>query len=130
MTSLLFTPLQLGPLAAPNRIAVAPMCQYSAIDGVPQPWHRQHLGALSVSGAGVVVAEATGVVPEARITHGCTGLWNDGQERAWADIVRDMKAVGPGLVGILLFAKPKNFLELIDKNQEVYIIGHPWIVGL
>ena len=66
MTSLLFSPIQLGPLPAPNRIAVAPMCQYSAIDGVPQPWHRQHLGALAVSGAGVVVAEATGVVPEAR----------------------------------------------------------------
>lgn len=102
MTSLLFTPLQLGPLAAPNRIAVAPMCQYSAIDGVPQPWHRQHLGALAVSGAGVVIAEATGVAPEGRITHGCTGLWHDGQERAWAELVRDMKAVGPGLVGIQL----------------------------
>ncbi|MBM3630151.1 MAG: oxidoreductase, partial [Alphaproteobacteria bacterium] len=97
MTSLLFTPLQLGPLAAPNRIAVAPMCQYSAIDGVPQPWHRQHLGALAVSGAGVVIAEATGVAPEGRITHGCTGLWHDGQERAWAELVRDMKAVGSGL---------------------------------
>jgi 2,4-dienoyl-CoA reductase-like NADH-dependent reductase (Old Yellow Enzyme family) len=102
MTSLLFTPLQLGPMTAPNRIAVAPMCQYSAIDGVPQPWHRQHLGALAVSGAGVVVAEATGVVPEARITHGCTGLWNDTQERVWGDLVRDMKAVGAGLMGIQL----------------------------
>jgi len=100
--SLLFTPLQLGPRSAPNRIAVAPMCQYSAIDGVPQPWHRQHLGVLAVSGAGVVVAEATGVVPEGRITHGCTGLWNDTQERVFADLVRDMKAVGAGLMGIQL----------------------------
>ena len=102
MTALLFTPLQLGPLAAPNRVAVAPMCQYSAIDGVPQPWHRQHLGGLMASGAGVVVAEATGVAPEGRITHGCTGLWNDMQERVFADIVRDMKAVGAGLVGLQL----------------------------
>lgn len=102
MTSKLFTPLQLGGLTAPNRIAVAPMCQYAAIDGVPQLWHRQHLGALSVSGAGVVVAEATAVVPEGRITHGCTGLWNDMQERVFADLVRDMKAVGPGLAGIQL----------------------------
>lgn len=102
MSSKLFSPLVLGGMTAPNRIAVAPMCQYSAIDGVPQPWHRQHLGSLAVSGAGVVVAEATAVVPEGRITHGCTGLWNDTQEHVFADLVRDMKAVGPGLAGIQL----------------------------
>ena len=102
MNPMLFSPLTLGGITLPNRIAVAPMCQYSAIDGVPQPWHRQHLGVLAVSGAGVVVVEATGVTPEARITHGCTGLWNDGQERMFGDLVRDMKAAGGKAVGIQL----------------------------
>ncbi len=102
MNSILFSPITLGGLKAPNRIVVAPMCQYSAIDGVPQPWHRQHLGALAVSGAGIVVVEATGVTPEARITHGCTGLWNDMQERMFGELVHDMKAAGGNAVGIQL----------------------------
>ena len=84
----LFSELTLKDVRLKNRIAVSPMCQYSATDGVPNDWHRVHLGGLAVGGAGLVVAEATAVSPEGRITPGCTGLWNDAQVEAFRPIVR------------------------------------------
>jgi len=85
MSASLFTPLRLGPLELPNRIVVAPMCQYSADDGCPNPlWHRQHWAQFAMSGAGLVVVEATGVERIGRITHGCTGLYSDACEAAMA----------------------------------------------
>jgi anthraniloyl-CoA monooxygenase len=83
----LFAPLTLRGLTLRNRIVVSPMCQYSAVEGVPQDWHLVHLGGLAVGGAGLVFAEATGVSAEGRITHGCTGIWDDAQEAAWKRIV-------------------------------------------
>ena len=70
----LFTPLALGPVTVPNRIAVAPMCQYRANDGCASAWHLQHLMSLAMSGAGLVMIEATAVSRAGRITHGCLGL--------------------------------------------------------
>lgn len=102
MASTLFSPITVGPLQFPNRIGVAPMCQYSAVDGVPQAWHHQHLGSLMASGAGHVVVEATGVAPEGRITPGCTGLWNDAQEATFTALVSELVQVGPGALGIQL----------------------------
>jgi len=84
----LFTPLQLGPLALPNRIVIAPMCQYSAVDGSATDWHLVHLGQLALSGAGLLIVEATAVSPEGRITPGCLGLWNDANEAALARVLR------------------------------------------
>ncbi|MCG6119436.1 MAG: NADH:flavin oxidoreductase/NADH oxidase, partial [Blastomonas sp.] len=75
-TPALFEPYTLKSVTLRNRIAVSPMCQYSAEDGVPNDWHRTHLVSLARGGAGLVVAEASGVSPEGRITPGCTGLWN------------------------------------------------------
>ena len=69
-----------------NRIVVAPMCQYSAVDGLPDDWHLVHLGSRAVGGAAAVVAEATAVSPEGRISPGDTGLWNDAQVAAWQPI--------------------------------------------
>jgi anthraniloyl-CoA monooxygenase len=84
----LFAPLTLRSLTLKNRVVVSPMCQYSAQgDGVPHDWHLVHLGARAVGGAGLVMTEMTDVSPEGRITYGCTGLWNEAQERAWARIV-------------------------------------------
>lgn len=77
MSSALFSPLQIGPIEVPNRIAIAPMCQYSAQDGVPTDWHVMHWLTLAMSGAGMVVIEATGVERHGRITHGCLGLYSD-----------------------------------------------------
>ena len=64
MSSKLFSPVTLGPLQLSNRIAIAPMCQYSAIDGLATDWHMIHLGGLAVSGAGLVILEATAVTPK------------------------------------------------------------------
>ncbi|WP_283843627.1 hypothetical protein [Brevundimonas albigilva] len=100
--SLLFSPLAVGPLALRNRIAIAPMCQYSAVDGVPQPWHVQHLGRLAISGAGLVIVEATGVEAAGRITPDDTGLWNDAQEAAFADIIQGLRTYSDTPIGVQL----------------------------
>ena len=76
----LFEPVAFRSITARNRIVVSPMCQYSAIDGLGDDWHLQHLGARAVGGAGIVFTEATHVSPEGRITPGCLGLWNDAQQ--------------------------------------------------
>ena len=74
MTSKLFSPVSLHGLTLDNRVVIAPMCQYSAEDGVASDWHVTHLGMLANSGAGLVVIEMTDVAPDGRITHGCLGL--------------------------------------------------------
>ncbi len=78
----LFEPLQLGGITLPNRVAISPMCQYSADDGSMNDWHLVHLGSMACSGAGLVVVEATGVTREGRISHHCTGLYTDNNEAA------------------------------------------------
>jgi NADPH2 dehydrogenase len=97
--SKLFSEFRIKGVSLRNRIAVSPMCQYSADEGVPNDWHLVHLGARAVGGAAVVSAEATAVAPEGRISPGCTGLWNDTQARAWAPIVKFVKRHGavPGI---------------------------------
>jgi hypothetical protein len=81
--SALFSPFSLKDVTLRNRIAVPPMCQYMATDGVVNDWHRVHYPALARGGAGLVIVEATAVSPEGRITPGCLGLWNDAQAEAW-----------------------------------------------
>ncbi|MFS0711869.1 NADH:flavin oxidoreductase/NADH oxidase [Brevundimonas phoenicis] len=100
--SLLFTPRAIGPLTLKNRIVIAPMCQYSAVDGVPQPWHAQHIARLALSGAGLVIVEATGVEAAGRISWADTGLWNDEQEAAFARIIRDIRTYSDTPIGVQL----------------------------
>ncbi|QKJ19963.1 NADH:flavin oxidoreductase/NADH oxidase [Microbacterium hominis] len=97
--SLLFTPLTVGSVTARNRLWVAPMCQYSAVDGMPQEWHHVHLAQFASGGAGIVIAEATAVTPEGRISPDDTGLWNDAQRDAWAPIAAAIRSRGavPGI---------------------------------
>jgi 2,4-dienoyl-CoA reductase-like NADH-dependent reductase (Old Yellow Enzyme family) len=90
----LFEPLALGDATLRNRIAVSPMCQYSAFGGLPGHWHLVHLGSRAVGGAGVVFAEATAVSAEGRISPGDTGLWDDAQQQAWAPIAAFIAAQG------------------------------------
>lgn len=99
--SALFEPLTLRGSTFRNRLWVSPMCQYSARDGVPQDWHVVHLGGLARGGYGLVVAEATAVSPDARITSADTGLWNETQRDAWARIVDFAHGVGSS-IGIQL----------------------------
>ncbi len=77
------------------------MCQYSASDGVVGAWHRVHLGAFATGGAGLIMAEATGVVPDGRISVYCPGLWNDQQVDAWRDVVQFAHDQG-AVIGIQL----------------------------
>jgi anthraniloyl-CoA monooxygenase len=83
----MFTPFRLREMALANRVVVSPMAQYCAADGIPTDWHLVHLGSRAVGGAGLVVTEMTCISPDARITPGCTGLWNLAQRDAWARIV-------------------------------------------
>ena len=102
MAPRLFTPLVLRGLTLSNRIMVSPMCMYSAVDGLAGSWHRTHLGALSMSGAGVMVLEATAVEARGRISLECLGLYNDQQEEALARIVDDLKQNSDIAIGIQL----------------------------
>lgn len=97
--SALFTPFTIKDVTFRNRIGVSPMCQYSATDGVMNDWHKVHLGARAAGGAGLVIAEATAVRADGRITPGCTGLWNDQQIEAAASINRFIAEMGavPGV---------------------------------
>lgn len=88
----LFEPLDLGGLALDNRIVIAPMCQYSARNGVAGDWHRAHLGSLAMSGAGLLIVEATGVSPEARITPGDLGLYDEATQRGLADLMASIRS--------------------------------------
>jgi 2,4-dienoyl-CoA reductase-like NADH-dependent reductase (Old Yellow Enzyme family) len=99
--SRLFEPLTLRAATARNRVWVAPMCQYSAVDGMPDDWHLVHLGARAVGGAGLVVSEATAVSPEGRISPQDTGIWDDRQAEAWSRVVRFVQAQG-ALAGVQL----------------------------
>jgi 2,4-dienoyl-CoA reductase-like NADH-dependent reductase (Old Yellow Enzyme family) len=92
--SILFTPLSLRDITLRNRLWVSPMCQYSAVDGVPQEWHHTHLAQFASGGAGLVIAEATAVSPEGRISPEDTGLWTDEQRDAWRPIVAAVRARG------------------------------------
>ena len=80
-----------------NRIVISPMCQYAAADGVPGDWHLVHLGRFAIGGAGLVFTEATAVEPRGRISHGCTGLWNDLQTEAWARVTTFVKSQGAAI---------------------------------
>ncbi|MGE5152634.1 MAG: NADH:flavin oxidoreductase/NADH oxidase [Bdellovibrio bacteriovorus] len=90
----LFAPLTIQSVTLRNRIGVSPMCQYSSEDGVANDWHLVHLGARAAGGAGLVIAEATAVSPEGRITPGCAGIWADKHIEPLARINRFVKSQG------------------------------------
>ncbi|MDA0226084.1 MAG: oxidoreductase, partial [Proteobacteria bacterium] len=100
--SRLFTPIQLGGITLPNRVVIAPMCQYSAADGAMTDWHMIHLGSLAVSGAGLAMVEATGVTREGRISHFCTGLYNDENEAAMQRAVGAYRRITKSPIGVQL----------------------------
>jgi len=89
--SALFTPFRVGTLELANRIVIAPMCQYSAVDGCMTDWHVIHLGHLALSGAALLTIEATAVLPEGRITYADVGLWNDATEAAIARTLESIR---------------------------------------
>ena len=100
--SALFSPITLRGLTLPNRIMVAPMCQYSAQDGEANDWHFTHINSLALSGAAVFCIEATAVEAIGRITPGCLGLWNDATEAALKPILASVRKRSKAAVAIQL----------------------------
>ena len=92
---MIFSPVQIGRLEISNRIAVAPMCQYSAVDGVMTDWHTQHLMQLGYSAAGLIMVEATAVERVGRITHNCVGIYNDLCESSIKKTLEQARSVAP-----------------------------------
>lgn len=100
--SKLFSPIKLGPLELANRIAIAPMCQYSASGGFPTDWHMIHLGQLALSGAGILIIEATAVTEEGRISPDDLGLWTDEHAAALEPVINAMRKYSPIKIAIQL----------------------------
>ena len=98
----LFTPIRIGNLTLDNRIIIAPMCQYSARDGSAGDWHMIHLGQLAISGAGLLILEATAVSPAGRITPWDLGLYSDANEHALARVLQALRANAPIKIGMQL----------------------------
>jgi anthraniloyl-CoA monooxygenase len=98
----MFTPFRLRDLHLANRIAVSPMCQYSAADGTPSDWHLVHLGSRAMGGAGLVFAEMTDVSAEARISPGCTGIYKPEHAAAWKRIVEFVHRETPAKIAVQL----------------------------
>ena len=98
----MFTPFSVGNATFLNRIVMSPMCQYSAQQGVPNDWHFVHYASRAIGGPGLIIAEMTGISEDARITRGCTGLWNDAQEAAWRRITDFVHTHSQTKIGIQL----------------------------
>lgn len=97
----LFEPITLNGLTIPHRLWVAPMCQYSSVDGMPGEWHLVHLGSFAIGRAGLIMTEATAVSPEGRISPGDVGIWNDEHTAAWRRVVDFVHGMD-SLIGIQL----------------------------
>ncbi len=125
----LFTPLTLGPLTLPNRIVIAPMCQYSAVDGNATDWHLIHLGQLALSGAGLLIVEATAVSAAGRITPGCLGLYNDANEAALARVLQALRAHSPMPLAIQLGHAGRKASSHVpwDGGQQIPLDAGGWI---
>jgi len=118
--SVLFSPLTIRDLQFKNRVWVSPMCQYSAHEGVVSAWHQMHLGALASGGPGLVMTEATAVVPEGRISYGCPGIWSDEQAEAWRPIVEFAHSMGTK-IGIQLAHAGRKGSTMLPWDDHVVI---------
>src|ERR1700710_1405465 len=100
--SVLFSPFDLRSVSLPNRIVIAPMCQYSAEDGRATDWHMIHLGNLALSGSGLMILEATAVSPEGRIPPHDFVLYSDENETALARVMSAVRTYSPIKVAVQL----------------------------
>lgn len=97
-----FAPFTVRGVRLANRVVVSPMCQYTAVDGVPGDWHLVHLGSRAVGGAGLVFTEMTNVSAEGRISPGCAGIWNEAQLAAWRRVVEFVHGNSAAKIGLQL----------------------------
>jgi len=129
-TASLFTPLELRGVTLRNRIAMSPMCQYASEDGFATDWHLAHHAARAVGGAGLLIAEATGVVPEGRITPSCLGLWKDEHVPALRRVTDFVTAHGavPGIQLAHAGVKASRYRPRMPKrNQYVPLEEGGWM---
>jgi len=109
----MFTPLRLRGLELKNRVVVSPMAMYSCRDGVPDDFYLVHLGARALGGAALMFTEMTCIAPDARISPGCAGLWNEEQARSWQRIVEFVHGRSTAAIGLQLgHAGPKGSTQL------------------
>jgi len=128
MPASLFTPIQVGGITLPNRIVVSPMCQYSADDGCMNDWHFIHLGHLAYSGAGLLMVEATHVTREGRITHHCTGLYNEHNEASIKRVIDNCRRLTKNPIGIQIGHAGRKASSHVPWEGRQWLQPHqsPW----
>ena len=129
MTSQLFSSIKMRGLTLANRIVVSPMCQYSAENGSATDWHLMHLGKFAVSGAGLVIVEATHVEARGRITHGCLGLYSDENENQLRRVFDFCRGVGKSKLGIQLShsgRKGSARLPWVGRGEPLSVDEESW----
>jgi NADPH2 dehydrogenase len=126
--SALFSPITLRGLTLPNRIMVAPMCQYSAVDGEANDWHFTHINSLALSGAAMFCIEATAVEAIGRITLGCLGLWNDATEAALRPILASVRKHSKAAVAMQLAHAGRKASSHVpwDGGQQIPVSQGGW----
>jgi anthraniloyl-CoA monooxygenase len=123
----MFQPYRLRDMTLINRVVLSPMCMYSAQDGLPNDWHLAHLGARAVGGAGLIFTEMTNVSADARITPGCTGIYNEAQVAAWSRITRFIHANSAAKVCIQLgHAGRKGATKLMWEGMDEPLEDDAW----
>ena len=123
----MFAPFRLRELALENRVVVSPMCQYSAVEGAPTEWHLVHLGSRAVGGAGLVIAEMTNVSAEGRISHGCTGIYDEAHVAPWKRVVDFVHAHSRSRIGLQLgHAGRKGSCNLPWEGDDPLRDGRAW----
>lgn len=123
----MFTPFTLRSVTLKNRVVVSPMAQYSCVDGVPADYHLVHLGARAMGGAGMVVAEMTCPSPDARITPGCPGLWNEQQRDGFKRIVDFVHTQTDAKIAMQLgHAGPKGSTRVPWEGEDLPLEAGNW----
>lgn len=122
----IFAPFTLRGLELVNRIVVSPMCQYCAVDGLPDDWHLVHLGSRAIGGAGLVFTEMTDVSADARISPGCTGMYRPEHEAAWRRIVDFVHANSPAKIGLQLGHAGRKGATTVPWAGEEPLIEGSW----
>jgi len=127
LPSPMFTPYKLRGMVVPNRVVVSPMAMYSAQDGMPNDFHLVHFGSRALGGAGLLYTEMTCTSPDARITPGCAGLWNDAQRDAWKRVVDFVHASSPAKMGLQLgHAGRKGSTQLGWEKMDEPLVQGNW----
>ena len=131
MTSKLFQPISLAGLSLANRIVIAPMCQYTADDGSATDWHVIHLGNMAMSGAGLLIIEATAVEADGRITHGDLGLYSDANERALGRALEAARRYTSMPIGIQLghAGRKASSARPWEGGQQIRLTDGGWITS-